>query len=214
MFKGKFEVKYFVEEVTFEKKVKKTIHTALFSQEINSIEEAENLLEAKGIISEHLYFSDLGFLLDWRILNIKYRSECDLAAERVLKWSIWEKREKERGKLFKEKPIEHSQGWLNPSGLFYSIYGFALHNKVAYEILEQIYGQAEKYESKFKLGDSASDVLERDGWIRILNWKNITGGIKILNGKQFFKPTSKQLDFLIRFCYQYNVDYDKIIQQW
>ena len=204
---GKTEIKYYVEECTREGKKVKNEHTILVDERFDDTHEADTFLDGSDVIENHVHLSELGFLWDWQIISIEYKSACSLAADRVLKWPIWEQRKKKAAKWKASlDKIEHNQGWLDPNGTFYPLYGLGVHYEFASEYIKKHYKN--KIDNLYSRG---SDALEELGWIRILNWSS--GSIGVYNCKHGFKPTQRQIDFLARFALQFNKDFDKIIEE-
>lgn len=200
-------IQYEVEELTFDKKVEVFKYELLVDEYLETDYEADNFLDGSDTIKDHMYESAFGFLLNWWIVSVTQKNVCDIGADKALAWWPDIKKLRDKHSIFEWKIETHDQGWLDPHGKFYEVYGFGLHNKWAYEQIEKIHGNF------FELGfsQSGSDYLEQNNWIRILNWSNNT--ITILNCKNGFRISNTQMDFLFHFAYQYNLNLDEIVDE-
>ena len=107
---------------------------------------------------------------------------------------------------------ERINGWLTPTGRIYKLHGFAQHNEFAMKFLEEKWIKSGRMEEFWDLNDEidkeldcwsgyAYEVLEKWGWVRILDW-GTSSGVDFLFYK---KPNKRQTKVIFDICTDNNI---------
>jgi len=96
--------------------------------------------------------------------------------------------------------------WVSPTGRVFEVYGFAKHNEWAEKFLEDKWLKSGRLKNAWELHDEIDkeagwssypyEVLEKWGWVRVLDWET-SSGVQFIYDK---KPNKRQLRALFDFC--------------
>ena len=106
--------------------------------------------------------------------------------------------------------------WVSPTGRTFEISGFAQHNQWAMDYLEEKWVKSGRMEEFWDLNDEidkeldswcgyAYEVLEKWGWIRILDW-GTSDGLQFIYDKN---PNKRQLKSIFDICQELKIPLPK-----
>jgi hypothetical protein len=113
---------------------------------------------------------------------------------------------------------DRHNAWLSPNGRFYEVFGFAQHNAWAEKFLEEKWTKSGRLKKHLDLHDEIDkelecwsgycyEVLEKWGWVRILDWGTKDGVQFIFDGRL----TKRQKDVIFDLCTEWKIPLPKDI---
>ncbi len=100
----------------------------------------------------------------------------------------------------------NNNAWLSPTGQLHEVFGFAKHNDWAENFLEKKWLKSGRLKNAWELHDEIEkeagwssyghEVLEKWGWVRILDW-GTSSGVQFIYDRN---PNKRQLRVIFDLC--------------